>query len=226
MNRNVLIKVWMHKLHLTVKVSKLFSPFRVSVKHEINAVLTLRQHYHHHHHLLYTFIDMNCLGVDSNSRPCISLCSHSSPERAIPASCAFLLLWQWVNSPRGRTHCCTCCCSNWTQGLTPTLVTACCRRYRVFTTATFLRWPSVSGPITWLASPWVHNWRQSLRGESKEGNSIPTAFFVLMGLRCGSANTAGSGYIMDTLAANTDSHAPSPSSAWEGTTATYLLFWT
>lgn len=77
MNRNVLIKVWMHKLHLTVKVSKLFSPFRVSVKHEINAVLTLRQH-HHHHHLLYTFIDMNCLGVDSNSRPCISLCSHSS----------------------------------------------------------------------------------------------------------------------------------------------------
>ena len=42
----------------------------------------------------------------------------------------------------------------------PTLVTACCRRYKELTTATFLLWPSVNGPITWLASPWVHSCRQ------------------------------------------------------------------
>lgn len=48
-----------------------------------------------------------------------------------------------------------------------TLATACCKRNSEFTTATFLLWPSVRGPITWLASPCVHSWRERDTNEKK-----------------------------------------------------------
>lgn len=54
-----------------------------------------------------------------------------------------------------------------------TLATACWRRKREFTTAMFLLWPSVRGPITWLASPCVHSWeRQKKEGRKKNKNNI------------------------------------------------------
>lgn len=46
-----------------------------------------------------------------------------------------------------------------------TFVTDWCNLYSEFTTATFLLCPSVRGPITWLASPWVESCKNSTQKE-------------------------------------------------------------